>query len=195
MEELEMKKLNLGTKPILYPMPVVLVGAHVGNKATFMTVAYCGVVNAEPPMISVSIRPSRFTSAGIKENRHFSVNVPTVDMAREVDYCGLFSGSSVDKVAACKFELFYGHLASAPMIKQCPVTHCCTVAKVIELGTHELIIGKIEETFMSDDCMTNDKPDVAKIKPLVFITGTEALYAGLGNTVGHAFKDGTELKK
>jgi flavin reductase (DIM6/NTAB) family NADH-FMN oxidoreductase RutF len=190
-----MKKINLGPKPILYPMPVVLVGAHVGNKATFMTVAYCGIVNAEPPMISVSIRPSRFTSKGIKENRHFSINIPTIDMSKAVDYCGLFSGSAVDKAAICQFDVFYGHLTSAPMINQCPVTHCCTVANIVELGTHEMIIGKIEETFISDDCMTNDKPDISKIKPLVFITGTEALYTEVGKTVGRAFKDGMELKK
>jgi flavin reductase (DIM6/NTAB) family NADH-FMN oxidoreductase RutF len=189
-----MRKINIGPKPLLYPMPVVLVGAHVDNKATFMTAAYCGIVNAEPVMISVSIRPGRFTGKGIKQNGHFSVNIPNTSLAKEVDYCGVFSGSKVDKVAACKFDLFYGHLTSAPMINQCPVNLCCSVFKVLELGTHEVFLGKIEEAYVSDDCMTNEKPDIARIKPMVFITGNEATYYELGKPLAKAFKAGSEVK-
>jgi flavin reductase (DIM6/NTAB) family NADH-FMN oxidoreductase RutF len=190
-----MKKINLGSKPILYPMPVVLVGAHVDNKPAFMTAAYCGIINSDPAMISVSIRPSRFTGKGIRQNNHFSINIPTTSMAKEVDYCGVYSGSKVDKVAACKFDLFYGHLTAAPMINQCPVNLCCTVSQVIELGTHELFLGRIDEAYISDDCMTDEKPDIQKIKPLAFITGTEGGYAAIGKIISPAFKPGLEPKK
>ncbi len=190
-----MKKINTGSKPTLYPMPAVLVGAHVGNKPTFMTAAYCGIISSEPAMISVSIRPSRFTGKGIKQNNHFSINIPAESMAKEVDYCGVYSGSKVDKVAACKFDLFYGHLTAAPMINQCPVNLCCTVSQVIDLGSHELFLGKIDETYISDDCLTDGKPDVQKIKPLLYLTGAESAYAGIGKIISPAFKAGLEPKK
>ncbi|MFC1921177.1 hypothetical protein ACFLYQ_05585, partial [Chloroflexota bacterium] len=58
---------------------------------------------------------------GIKQNMTFSVNVPSADLVKETDYCGIESGSKADKVAVCKFDVFYGKLETAPMVEQCPV--------------------------------------------------------------------------
>ncbi len=103
-----MVKILMGPQVILGTRPVLLVGANVDDKPNFMTVGACGVASLEPPTISVAIRHSRHTLKGIRQNMTFSVNVPSVDLVKETDYCGLVSGSKVNKVEACQSNVFYG---------------------------------------------------------------------------------------
>jgi flavin reductase (DIM6/NTAB) family NADH-FMN oxidoreductase RutF len=121
----------------------------------------------------------------------FSVNVPSVDLVKETDYCGIATGPDVDKVKVCQFNVFYGKLDTAPLIDQCPVNLECKVVHILDLGSHDLIVGRIEETHVSDDCLTEGKPDVNKIKPLVYSANQ---YYALGENIGRAFNIGKELK-
>ena len=109
-----MSKVSLGQSALIYPAPAVLIGANVAGKANFMTAEFCGVVNGQPPMVSTSLQHHRYTLVGIKENYTFSVNVPSVDIMTETDYCGIVSGNKTDKVADCNFSLFYGKLQRHP---------------------------------------------------------------------------------
>ena len=113
-----MGKIVMGPQTLVYPMPTLLVGANIDDKPNFMTVAWGGIANGEPPMISVAIRHTRHTLKGIRQNETFSVNIPSADMVRKADYCGITSGSKVNKVEACQFEVFYGKLGNAPLIEQ-----------------------------------------------------------------------------
>ena len=49
-----MKQVKMGAQTLLYPMPAVLVGAMVNEKANFMTAAWCGIAASTPPAISVA---------------------------------------------------------------------------------------------------------------------------------------------
>jgi len=152
----------------MYPRPALLVGANVNGKANFMTVGGGGVVDAVPPMIGVPIRHVQYTLKGILENMTFSVNTPSVGLVKETDYCGIMSGAKVDKVKACGFKVFYGDLRTAPLIEQCPLNHECQVVHVLNLGTHAFVIGEVKATYISDDCLTQGKPDARKIRPMIF---------------------------
>lgn len=187
-----MDKVQLGPKTLVYPMPVFLVGAYVDGKPNFMAVAWGGIANGEPPMVSVAIRMHRHTYKGIKQNFCFSVNIPSVDLAREADYCGLVSGSKMDKVEKCGFEVFTGVLGAAPLISRCPVNLECSVVHILALGSHALVIGKIEETHVSSECLTDGKPDVSKIRPLVFAGEPDRQYQESRN-IAKAFSVGREL--
>lgn len=190
-----MGKVQRGPATLIYPMPALLVGAMVKGKPNFMTVAWGGICNAEPPMITVSIRHERYTNAGIKQSQAFSVNVPSVDLVKETDYCGSVTGAKVDKAAVCKFTVFYGKLAGAPLIEQCPVNLECQVEHILNLGSHDLIVGKILETHVSEECLTNGEPDVEKIKPFAYITRPIAQYQAMGDVLGKAFSIGQTLRK
>lgn len=189
-----MSKVQLGPQTLIYPMPTFLVGANVDDKPNFMAVAWGGISNLSPPMISVAVRHQRHTNKGIKQNKTFSVNIPSVDLVKETDYCGIVSGVEVDKIAVCGFKVFYGKLKNAPMIEQCPLNMECSLAHAIDLGSHDLIIGKIEETHISDNCLTNGKPDAAKVNPLIYITDDSPHYRALGKVIARAFSIGLELK-
>jgi len=184
----------MGPQTLIYPMPALLVGANVDDKPNFMAVAWGGIANGEPPMISVAIRHQRYTLKGIKQNMTFSVNVPSTDVVKETDYCGIISGAKVNKAQVCRFKVFYGRLDKAPLIEQCPVNLECKVVHILDLGSHSLVIGQIEETHVSDNCLTDGKPDVNKIKPFIYTTSPAIQYQALGKVIAKAFNIGKELK-
>ena len=189
-----MGKVQMGPQTLIYPMPTLLVGANVDGKPNFMAVAWGGIANSTPPMISVALQHHRYTNKGIKQNSAFSVNIPSTDLVREADYCGIVSGAKVDKVEVCKFNVFYGKLGNVPLIEQCPVNLECEVVHTVDLGSHELIVGRVEETHITEACLTDGKPDVTKIKPFIFTTSTRQYYA-FGELIAKAFSVGQEIKE
>ncbi len=190
-----MTKKQFGPQPWLFPNPTTLVGTVFDGKTNFAPFAWCGITGGEPPTLSVGIRHQRHTLKGILQNRTFSVNIPSIDLLEETDYCGMVSGAQVDKVKDCGFKVFYGTLNTAPLIEQCPVNLECEVLHMLNIGAHMLIIGKIVQTHISEDCLTNDQPDIMKIKPFVYSRGPAARYNAVGEVLGQAYDVGKKLKK
>ncbi len=190
-----MHKITTGPDYFIYPLPIVLVGANVDDKPNFLAVGACGIANAEPPMISVAIRHNRYTNKGIRQNMTFSVNLPSRDMVKETDYCGIVSGAQVNKVEVCQVKIFYGKLKNAPLIEQCPVNLECKVAHILDLGSHSLVIGRVEESYTSDNCLTDGKPDINKIQPLAWARRLSDQYYALGEVVAKSNSVGLELKR
>jgi flavin reductase (DIM6/NTAB) family NADH-FMN oxidoreductase RutF len=188
LAKIEMKPSNW-----MCPRPTLLVGSNVNGQPNFMAVGGGGVANADPPMIAVPIRHHQYTLKGIMQNLTFSVNTPSSSQVKEADYCGIVSGSKTDKVRDCGFKIFYGKLETAPLIEQCPVNLECKVVHILNLGTHAFVIGEVKGTFMSDDCLTDGKPDIKKIRPMVFNLESGE-YALIGDAVAKAFGAGKELK-
>ncbi|MFC2006807.1 flavin reductase family protein [Chloroflexota bacterium] len=189
-----MSKVAIGARTILYPLPTVLVGASVDEKPNFSAYAWCGIVNSRPPMLSVSFQHQRHTLKGIKQNGTFSVNIPSVDMVKEADYCGLVSGRDTDKVTDCKFNIFYGKLTNVPLISECPINLECHVVHILNLGSHEMVVGQIEEVYATDSCLTNGEPDVNKIKPFLWVVRPTNQYWEFGKPIGEAFNIGKQVK-
>jgi len=115
-------------------------------------------------------------------------------MVRETDYCGIVSGSKVDKVEVCQFSIFYGKLENAPLIEQCPINLECKVVHILDLGSHSLVIGRVEESYTSDNCLTEGKPDINKIQPLAWARQPSRQYHALGEVVAKSHSVGQELK-
>lgn len=189
-----MGKIKMGTGqgpvPILSAYPVVLVGAYVDGKADFTTVAWTGVAASNPPTISVALQHHRHVLQGIRHHMAFSVNIPSADIVKEADYCGLVSGAKTDKARDCRFDVFHGKLDNAPLIEQCPINHVCQVVQILDLGSHELVIGRIIETYVSEECTTDGRPDAMKTKPLTYVGGK---YRILGEVIGNSFDVGKSV--
>jgi flavin reductase (DIM6/NTAB) family NADH-FMN oxidoreductase RutF len=193
-EEAMTSKIKIGQRIPASPMPAFIVGAFVDNKPNFLAIGWAGCVNRMPPMISVAVEHTRYTNRGIKQNQAFSMNLPSVDMVKETDFCGIVSGAEVNKAEICQFNIFYGERTNTPMIEQCPLNIECTVVHTIDLGSHDLFIGRIEETHIDEDCLADGKPDITRMKPFVLTTGYTNLYIGLSKTIGKAFSIGKVLK-
>ena len=190
-----MGKQLLGPTTNIFPMPALLVGANVNGKPNFLAVAWGGIACGEPPMISVAIRHQRYTLKGIQENGTFSVNIASVEQVKEVDYCGSVSGLKEDKVSACGFTVFYGKLDNAPMVQQLPVNLECRVEHTLDLGSHMLIVGRVEETYVSEECTSSGVADVEKIRPFAYVPAPAKHYRAVTEKIGEAFKCGLSLKK
>jgi flavin reductase (DIM6/NTAB) family NADH-FMN oxidoreductase RutF len=189
-----MAKVTLGPSIILYPLPTVLVGANVNGKADFVAVAWCGVVNSRPPMLSISLQHTRYSLKGIRQNGTFSINIPSVEYINETDYCGMVSGADTDKAADCHFKVFYGQLQTAPLIEQLPLNIECRVYQETDLGSHVLIIGQVAEVHVTSDCLTGGQPDVAKIRPFLWAARPGNEYYDFGKPIGKAFASGAKIK-
>lgn len=189
-----MAKVAIGARTLLYPLPAVLVGANVDGKPNFSAYAWCGIVNSRPPMLSVAFQHKRHTLKGVKQNGTFSVNIPSTELVKETDYCGLVSGRKTDKVADCKFDIFYGKLANAPLISECPVNLECHALHILNLGSHEMVVGQIKEVYCTDSCLTDGEPDVSKIKPFLWVIDPANQYLEFGKPIGEAFSIGKQVK-
>jgi len=187
-----MEKIAIGAKTFLYPMPTTLVGANVGGKPNYLTVAYCGIVQHNPALIAVSSGKTHYTNAGIKENGTFSVNIPSEEMVTITDYCGIVSGKSVDK--SILFETFYGQLKTAPMIKECPLNLECKLVQTLDYGSSaEIFIGEIVEAYSEKQYLTYGLPDIKKMKPIIF-SMHDNNYWKIGEHLAPAFKIGKKFK-
>jgi len=114
-------------------------------------------------------------------------------LLKETDYCGARSGSEVDKVEVCQFKVFYGKLSSAPLIEQCPVNLECKVVQILELGSHSLVVGRVEETHISESCLTDGNPDIDKIRPFIYTGFPDSQYFALGEFIAKGHSIGREL--
>ncbi|MGD0229590.1 MAG: flavin reductase family protein [Syntrophorhabdales bacterium] len=186
----EKKEVSLGA--IYYPMPVCIVGVTVAGKPTFLTVAWFSMVNVKPPYLMVALGKTHYSNAGIKENNTFSINIPSASMAEATDYCGLVSGNKHDKSKV--FEVFYGHVKTAPMIREAPYNLECRVVKTVELPADELFIGEVVAAYSDGQFMINDAPDLAKMNPFI-LSMADRRYVGLGAEVGKAWEIGKKLIK
>ena len=182
-------KNKLGITNCLYPMPCIIVGAHVAGRPNFITIANEGSIAVK--YIVISMDKHHFTNAGIKENLEFSVNIPSIDLVETVDYIGMNSGRNINK--SNLFDLFYGQLKNAPMINNCPITMACRLTQTLNFPTHDIFIGEIIDTYCEEDCMTGNVLDFKKINPLLFVMN-DRHYWSIGAQVTRAFRATQELE-
>ncbi|MCX7680092.1 MAG: flavin reductase family protein [Spirochaetes bacterium] len=128
---------------MLYPVPAVLVTSHHAGRENVLTVSWTGTICTEPPMLSISLRPQRFSYGLIAASREFVVNIPTASMVRAVDFCGVKSGAEVDKFNALGLVKSKARMVRAPLIAQCPLAIECTVEDIVKLGSHHLFISRV----------------------------------------------------
>lgn len=126
----------------LYPMSTTLVGVTVNSKPNFMTVAHVGVLNhGIPQYLSIGLGKVHYSNDGIKDNKAFSICLPSEDLPVKTDYCGIVTGKKTDKAGL--FDVFYGKLKTAPMIRECPVNMELRLYDVIDFPTHDIFIGEL----------------------------------------------------
>lgn len=138
------EKVNLKGSVILNPVPVVMVTSRgKDGKDNVFTVGWVGTVCTKPPMLSISVRPERLSHKYISETMEFTVNMPTSKLTKAVDYVGVRSGKTVDKIKEMNFTMKEGTNVSSPYIDECPVSIECKVKTVLQLGTHDCFIAEV----------------------------------------------------
>ena len=183
-------KIELGPKNCLYPLPTTLIGAIANGKPNFLAIAHVGIMDLGS--VSLGMAKIHYTNKGIKENKTFSVNIPSENMVEKTDYCGLVSGREVNKGEL--FETFYGKLKTAPMIEECPINMECELIKTVDFPNHDIFIGRIVETYCDDRVLENGVIDFSKVKPILFVMNDRS-YWKLGGKLARAWNVGKKLKQ
>ncbi len=138
------EKVDLKGSVILNPVPVVMVTSRgKDGKDNVFTVGWVGTVCTKPPMLSISVRPERLSHKYISETMEFTVNMPNSKLTKAVDYVGVRSGKTVDKIKEMNFTMKEGTNVSSPYIDECPVSIECKVKTVLQLGTHDCFIAEV----------------------------------------------------
>ena len=182
----------IGTVNALYPMPTTLVGATVNAKPNFLAVAHVGILNhGTPQYLSIGLHKSHYSNSGIHENRTFSICLPSEQLMVETDYCGIMTGKKTDKAAL--FEIFYGDLKTAPMIRQCPVNMELKLHDVLDFSTHDIFVGELVQTYADESVILDGNIDITQLKPLLFDMASKQ-YWSLGRPLGKCWSAGKSLK-
>lgn len=187
-------KRSLGIIPLLYPQPVLLVSTYdKAGKPNVMTAAWGGICSSDPVSLMVAVRPERWTHDALIERKSFTVGIPSEDMLVGADYVGIASGRRYDKFDIAGFTPVKADTVDAPYIAQCPVVLECSLSQSIDAGVHTMMIGHILDVKVDETCLDgNGSPDIAKVAPLIFDTGSRGYY-GIGSRLGDAFSVGKAL--
>lgn len=164
------KKLLPKAIPALLPVPVVLVStAAEGYRPNMITIAWTGIVNSDPPMVYVSIRPSRHSYAMVRESGEYVINIPSAEQAEVVDFCGTVSGREVDKFRETGLTPVSGARVKAPLIKELPINLECRVVERVVLPSHDVFIGEVVAVQINEEMLNeNGLPEMDRIKPYAF---------------------------
>ena len=168
---------------MLYPLPAVMVSCQrPGEKPNIITVAWAGTICSSPAMISISVRPERYSYNIIRETGECVVNLTTERLVRATDYCGVRSGRDVDKFREMHLTPGKSVHVSAPLIEESPVNIECRVRQVLELGSHHMFVAEVEGVDIDSRYLDeNGKFQLNKAGLMVYSHGE---YFGLGKKIG-----------
>lgn len=175
---------------MLYPLPVVMVSAadKAGN-SNIITIAWAGTICTNPAMVSISVRPERYSYNMIKETGEFVINLTTKDLVYATDYCGVKSGRDIDKFKACKLTPIKGEHVKAPMIAESPVNIECRVKEIKELGSHHMFIAEVLAVHADEKYMNEkNKFCLEKAEPIVYSHGAYLMTGDVLGTFGFSVK-------
>lgn len=185
-----MTKQKQSLQILLGPVPSALIACGRDNEQNIITLAWVGVVNSAPPMISAAIRANRHSYGIIKENGEFTVNIPSADQVKIADLCGTLSGADIDKFVRFNLTPVKGLLNKAPMIEECPISMECRVKNALELGSHTVFIGQVISTYVAEGILDEaGKIDFKHCSLLGFCGGSYLQTVPLDLSLGFTLKE------
>ena len=177
-----MAKLQWKPGTLLAPAPPALVSCGTMEEHNVLTAAWTGIVNSEPPMTYVSIRPQRHSHSIIQEKGEFVINLPTEAIVKATDLCGVKSGRDVDKFALAGLTAEPSNLVAAPGIAECPISLECKVREVTHLGSHDMFLADI--VAVDVDPKYVDEKGALHRETAGLLAYAHGAYFGLGKQLG-----------
>ena len=177
-----MAKLQWKPGTLLAPAPPALVSCGTMEEHNVLTAAWTGIVNSEPPMTYVSIRPQRHSHSIIMEKGEFVINLPTEAIVKATDLCGVKSGRDVDKFALAGLTAEPSNLVAAPGIAECPISLECKVREVTHLGSHDMFLADI--VAVDVDPKYVDEKGALHMEKAGLLAYAHGAYFGLGKQLG-----------
>lgn len=185
-------KITKGPSTVLFPVPTVLVTSCLeGGEPDIITIAWTGIMNSEPPVVYISVRPvGRHSYQLIKESGEYVINIPSAGQAGVVDYCGMVSGMKVNKFKETGLTPVPALHVKAPLIAECPVNVECRVRQTIPLGSHDVFVGDVLAVHYNKDVLDEKgRPDFEMIEPYGYCSGEYRLISKKIGYYGYSKKE------
>lgn len=181
-------KIPIGAKTLMYPLPVLLIGTYDENdKPNLMTASWSGIVNSNPPCLSISVRKERYSHKAITKNKEFSVTFTDEKNVAIADYCGIYSGANVNKMEEMGIKYEKSDIINAPILTDFPIAMLCRLKRTLELGTHTLFVGEILDIFAESEVTGMKRnPIIERVKPILYDTVSKTYYS-VGSPVMQAY--------
>lgn len=165
-----------------YPIPAVMVTSGTMENSNIITVAWTGIINTNPPMVYISVRPERYSNQIIRKTKEFVINLTNDKLAYATDWCGVKSGKNVDKFKEMHLTKEKANFVKCPMIEESPVSIECKVKEIKELGSHDMFVAEVmainaDEKFFDK----NGAFDISKCNLIAYANGG---YYSLGKKIG-----------
>lgn len=156
----------------VYPIPAALISCGTMEKSNILTIAWTGIINTDPAMVYISVRPNRYSYNIIKKNKEFVINLTNKDLAFATDWCGVRSGKDYDKFKEMKLHKEKAKFVKCPIIKESPVAVECKVKEIVELGSHHMFIAEVL-SIDADEKYMDDKGsfDISKCNLIAYANG------------------------
>ena len=166
----------------IYPIPAALVSSGTMKESNILTVAWTGILNTNPAIVYVSIRPERYSYNLIKKNKEFVINLTNEELVYETDWCGVKSGADFDKFKELKLTKQKGKFVKCPLIKEAPVSIECKVIEEKQYGSHVCFIAEVLSIDASNEYFDeNGSFDISKCNLIAYANGG---YYSLGKKLG-----------
>ena len=177
-----MSKVTWKPGTFLYPLPVVMVSCGTMEESNIITVAWTGIINTDPAMVYISVRPTRHSYNIIKESGEFVINLTTEDLAYATDWCGVKTGAQFDKFKEMNLTKEPAKFVKCPMIKESPVSVECRAKEIKELGSHHMFVAEVLG-INADEKYIDEKGafDISKCNLIAYSNGN---YYSLGKKIG-----------
>ena len=165
-----------------YPIPAVMVTVGDMEKSNIITIAWTGIINTDPAMVYISVRPNRYSYKILKEYKEFAINLTNENLAYATDFCGVKSGEKVDKFKEMNLTKEKANFVKCPIIKESPVSIECKVKEIRKLGSHHMFIAEVlcidaDEKYIDE----NGAFDISKCNLIAYANGG---YYSLGRKIG-----------
>ena len=177
-----MSKIKWKAGTFEYPIPAVMVSLGDMEKSNIITVAWTGIINTNPAMVYISVRPTRYSYNILKEEKEFVINLTTEKLAFATDWCGVKSGRDVDKFKEMHLTKEKANMVKCPLIKESPVSIECKVKQITELGSHTMFLAEVL-CIDADEKYIDEKGafDISKCNLIAYANGG---YYSLGKKIG-----------
>ena len=165
-----------------YPLPVVMVSCGDMKNSNIITVAWTGIINTNPAMVYISVRPERYSHKIIKESKEFVINLTNENLVRKVDFCGVRTGAKVDKFKEMNLHKEEANFVKCPLIKESPVSIECKVKEIKHMGSHDMFIAEVLSIDAEDEYIDKKGAfDISKCNLIAYLNGG---YYSIGKKLG-----------
>lgn len=176
------KRKSLSPGALTAPIPPAMVTVGDYDNANVLTIAWTGILATVPPKTYISVRPSRHSYSMLKERGEFVINLPSVSLAKIVDFVGIYTGKKMDKFEKCALTKKRSEKVAPPTIAECPIALECRVTDILPMGSHDVFLADIVSVSCDEDILDADgKMHFERADLLAYAHGE---YYSLGERVG-----------